>query len=166
MTVEPISNGNLRIWLAEDEIKDWGLTDQSPKRVRRLVYRALRAAGHRPAPRMVAEMIPVDGGCVVLVSAEDAHRTRPRVYAVGEEVLAQVIARWRPPIEGMAQVYAVEDGYHVVVYSESESSEGLLCEYGEPLGCGEAVAAHSAEYGRWVLTMPEPEPPERGGRDR
>lgn len=166
MTVEPISNGNLRIWLADNEIEEWGLQRGRPKGVRRLVRRALAMVGRRPATRAWAEMIPVEGGCVVLVSTEDPWRTRPRVYAVDEASLAQVVARWRSPVEGEAQVYAVEDGYHVVVDSEGESSDGLLSEYGRPLGCGAGVAAHTAEYGRWLFTVPEPAPPEPEDADR
>lgn len=165
MTVEPISNGNLRIWLAEDEIEEWGLTDAAPKRVRRLVRRALDAVGRRPTGRLCAEMIPVDGGCVVLVSTDGPRSTQPRVYAVGEERLAQVVARWRSPIEGTAQVYATEDGYWIVLHGDGEQGDGLLREYGQPLGGGEAVAAHVAEYGQWVLTMPEPAPPVREDRE-
>ncbi|MBQ7088932.1 MAG: hypothetical protein IJN04_04740 [Clostridia bacterium] len=159
MTVEPIENGNLRIWLADNEMEEWGLTDSQPKRVRRLVRRALSAVGRRPAPRMWAEMIPVDGGCVVLVSTEGPRHTRPTVYAVEAEHLAEVTARLRLPEGDTAQVYAVEDGYHVVVCSEEEGCDALLCEYGRLLGYGEAVAAHTAEYGEWILTMPAPASP-------
>ena len=166
MTVEPIKNGNLRIWLAENEIEEWGLTDSRPKGVRRLVRHALSAVGRRPAPRMWAEMIPVDGGCVVLVSTEGLQQTQPMVYAVAAEWLSAVAARLHLSDGDAVQAYAVEDGYHVVVYSEGEAIDGLLREYGQPLGCGEAVAAHAAEYGDWVLTMPEPAPPIDGDSGR
>ncbi len=165
MKIEPISNGNLRIWLAEDEIEEWGLEDSRCKGVRRLVRHALSAVGQRSAPRMWAEMIPVEGGCVLLVSRAVHNRRQPMVYAVEAEVLSQIYARWRSAAEETAQVYAVEDGYRVVLYGEQ--SDALLREYGTPLGCGEGTAAHIAEYGEWVgtVTAPAPAPPESGDRD-
>ena len=159
MTIESISNGNLRIWLAEEEIRKWGLAESRPEGVRRLVRRALSAAGRRPTARAWAEMIPVDGGCVVLVGTDVHRRTQPAVYAVAGAVLGQVVDRWRTTEEETAQVYAVDTEYRIVVYGEGEGNDALLREYGEPLGCGEGLAAHIAEYGRWQFTMPAPQPP-------
>ena len=161
--IESITNGNLRIWLAEDEIKEWGLEDGRSDGVRRLVRRALKAMGHRATARVWAEMIPVEGGCVLLVSPT-VHKPRlPGVYAVTADALAQVAARWRGET---AQVYAVEDGYRILSYHEA--GDCLLREYGTPLGYGDALAAHVAEYGEWVreITAPVPEPPELEDRGR
>ena len=165
MKIEPISNGNLRIWLAEDEIEAWGLEDSRGKGVRRLVRHALSAVGRCPTARVWAELIPVEGGGVLLVSFA-VHSHRPRVYAVEGAMLPQIYARWRPAAEETAQVYAVEDGYHVVLYGER--SDTLLREYGTPLGCGEGLAAHTAEYGELIgeITAPAPQLPEREGQGR
>ena len=159
MTIEPISNGNLRIWLAEKEIEEWGLTEGRPDKVRRLVRRALSAAGRRPTARAWAEMIPVEGGCVVLVSTEIHRRTQPAVYAVAREEVPQVAARLRLSPGEVAQVYEMEETCYVFLFSEGERADALLREYGQPIGCGEALAAHIAEYGQWILTMPAPEIP-------
>ena len=153
MNIEPISNGNLRIWLAEDEMKEWGL-DGDDGGIRRLVRRAFSVTGRRQPSRTWAEMIPVEGGCVVLVSPRLHTRRLPAVYAVEGDALLEVYARYRGQA---AQVYAVDDIYHVVLYDEE--GDPLLCEYGHPLGYGEGVAAHTAEYGEWVFTMPAPVPP-------
>ena len=165
MKIEPISNGNLRIWLAENEIEEWGLEDSHGKGVRRLVRHALSAIGRCPTARVWAELIPVEGGWMLLVSPA-VHNRYPMVYAVATEMLPQVYARWRPAVAETAQVYAVEEGYHVVLYGER--SDTLLREYGTPLGSGEGVAAHTAEYGRWVgeITAPAPQLPAREDRDR
>ena len=159
MTIEPISNGNLRIWLAEKEIEEWGLTQGRPEAVRRLVRRALSAAGRRPTTRAWAEMIPVEGGCVVLVSTEIHRRTHPAVYAVEEGVMQDVAARLRLSAGEVAQVYEMEKTCYVLLFSEGDGADALLREYGRPIGCGEALAAHIAEYGRWLFTMPAPEIP-------
>lgn len=159
MNIEPISNGNLRIWLAEDEMEEWGLEDSHGDGIRRLVRRALSATGRRLTSRTCAEMIPVEGGCVVLVSPFVHTRRLPLVYALEGDALLEVYARFTGET---AQVYAVEDAYHVVLYSEE--GEPLLREYGTPAGCGEGAAAHTAEYGEWLFTMPAPAPPV--GEDR
>ena len=167
MKIEPIDNGNLRIWLAEEEIEEWGLNDSRGKGVRRLVRRALSAMGRRPTSRTWAEMIPVDGGCVVLISTYIPNTTLPAVYAVEAEVLEQIGARWHIPVGESAQIYAVDDGYRLVVYSDDvleEKSDALLREYAQPLGGGEGLAAHIAEYGE-LVTVLAPVPPMPEDRD-
>lgn len=163
MKIEPISNGNLRIWLAEEEVKEWRLEDSRGKGVRRLVRHALSVVGRSPAARVRAELIPVDGGWVLLVSTA-VHKPYPLVYAVEGAMLPQIYARWRPAEDETAQVYAMDAGYRVVLYGER--SDALLREYGTPLGCGAELAAHTAEYGRWVgeITAPAPRLPEREGQ--
>ena len=158
MKIETISNGNLRIWLADSEIKEWGLDDSCGKGVRRLVRHALSSVGRRSATRVWAEMIPVEGGCILLVSPV-VHSRYPLVYAVEPDRIAQIYARWRPSVEETAQVYAMDEGYCVILYGER--SDTLLREYGTPIGYGEAVAAHTAEYGQWIgeITAPAPRPP-------
>lgn len=168
MKIEPIDNGNLRIWLAEEEIEEWGLDDPRGGGVRRLVRRALSAVGRRLTARTVAEMIPVEGGCVVLVSAYIPTIALPAVYAADEEALAQIGARWRVPKGEWAQVYAMDEGYRLVVYSDDrleEKSDALLREYAQPLGGGEGLAAHVAEYGRLITTL-APAPPTPADRER
>ena len=168
MKIEPIDNGNLRIWLAEEEIEEWGLNDSRGGGVRRLVRRALSAVGRRLTSRTLAEMIPVEGGCVVLVSTYIPRVALPAVYAADEASLAQIGARWRVPMGENALVYAVDDGYRLVVYSDDrleEKSDALLREYAQPLGGGEGLAAHVAEYGRLITTL-APVPPTPEDRDR
>lgn len=165
MTIESIDNGNLRVWLAENEIKEWGLDDSQPKGIRRLVRRALAAVGRRPDKRTQVEMIPVEGGCVVLITTEK-RAAQPMVYGIPTQRLESVMTRWRYPVTGTAQVYALEGGYGVILYDHGGGGDALLREYGHPVGCGATMAAHVAEYGEWVLTMPAPEPPEREDRGR
>lgn len=168
MKIEPIDNGNLRIWLAEEEIEEWGLDDSRGIGIRRLVRRALASVGRRLSSRIQAEMIPVEGGCVVLVSTYISGIALPAVYAADEAALEQITARWQVPVGESAQVYAMEDGYRLVVYSADvleEKSDALLREYGEPLGGGAGLAAHVAEYGKPITVLapapPTPEDPAR-----
>ena len=160
MKIEPISNGNLRIWLAETEIKEWGL-DKGQRGVRRLVRHALETVGHSSAIRVEAEMIPVDGGWVIVVSPR-IHSRLPAVYEVEETALQDVAVRWEWVSQEVAQVYAMDEKYHIVAYGED--TEWLLREYGQPIGGGAEIAAHTAEYGRWLFTMPAPAPQESEGQ--
>ena len=47
MTVEAITHRRLRVWLADDEMEEWGLSSTAPPmaRVRRLVRQIVDAAG-------------------------------------------------------------------------------------------------------------------------
>lgn len=164
MQVEAISNGNLRIWLTEEEADAWGVTEGFRQGIRRLVHRALTAAGQRPTMRVTAEMIPVEGGCVVLVSPAVHNHRQPTVYRVDADALSQVNARWHPLWETTALVYAMDGAYYVVSYGKEADS--LLREYGCPVGYGEGAAAHTAEYGQWRFTVPAPALPDREGRER
>ena len=164
MQIESIENGNLRVWLTEEETEAWGVADGCRHGVRRVVRRVMTTAGLRSGDRVVAEMIPVEGGCVVLISPAVHKRRQPTVYRVSAELLPEVAARWHPLWTEVAQVYAIEGHCHVVVYGEQ--AEPLLREYGDIVGRGEAVAAHTAEYGQWQLTVPAPVPQEHEDRDR
>lgn len=163
MQVEAIANGNIRIWLTDEEADAWGVTEGYHQGIRRLVRRALTAAGQRPAARVTAEMIPVEGGCVVLVSPAVHNRPQPTVYRVEADALSQVNARWHPRWETTAQVYELDGAYYVAADGEAE---GLLREYGCPVGYGEGAAAHAAEYGQWRFTVPAPRLPESEDRAR
>ena len=175
MKIESISNGSLRVWLADEEIKEWGLAADeaaSRRRVRRLVRQVLAAVGRRGTPHMQAEMIPITGGGVLLISpmvAPEAEQTA--VYRIRDDnTLLSLTEQWRSvPEESQphCSLYQREGGYDLVVYPDRSLSwrqMGLLLEYGEPLGCGEAIAARCGEYGTpvWsgaVLTGREPHPP-------
>lgn len=169
MKVEPISNGSLRIWLSEEEIEKWGLhptVDTDNRRARRLVRQALLQAHRHPATRLLAEMIPVEGGCVLLISpALRPDSRQPAVYRLAnEDALLTLAQQWQrlpesrsggPDVPPTLALYEREYGYDLAVYPCSPLSERqirLLLEYGSLLGCGQGAAAHSAEYGSLLAT--------------
>lgn len=164
MQMESIANGNVRIWLTEEEMEAWGLTDGCRQGVRRLVRKALSAMEQRPTACVTAEMIPVEGGCILLVSPAVHKRCQPTVYHVDADTVSQIAARWHPQWWESAEVYAMGDAYHVVTYGRQADS--LLREYGYPIGYGEGAAAHTAEYGVWQFTVPAPAPRAYEDRDR
>lgn len=156
MNIEPIQEGLLRVWLTEEELHQWGLSEESPdlRRVRRLVRRAMAAAGQRPG-RVTAELIPVvDGGVLLISPRHDPQAGAPAVYRLEADALIDLWERW-PPQEPlpMCALYEMEEAYWLAVYPDeplTSQQVHLLLEYGAPVGGGEGAAAHAAEYGRLV----------------
>ena len=174
MTVEAITEHRLRVWLTDDEMHQWGLTQETPAmgRVRRLVRQIATAAGWTERRRVTAELIPVEGGGLLLVSGEVYASPQPLLYHLrdGDDLL-DMMRRWkyisaRPPL---CTVYAYGRGYAVAVHPDEPLSLGqqsVLEEYGIPAGSGEGAVARLSEYGRLLgsftgcaPTPPEPEDP-------
>ncbi len=163
MKVEPIANGSLRIWLSEEELKEWGFyPDGALNRhsARRLIRQVLRQAHRHPASGLLAEWIPVEGGGVLLVSPAlqpDAHT--PAVYRLTDpDDLLELAGQWShlaADEQPEVCLYEREDGYDLAVYPITPLSSAqlrLLQEYGSLLGTGEGLAAHCAEYGSLLAT--------------
>ena len=174
MTVEPIANGCLRVWLTDEELEQWGLTDTQPsiRRVRRLVRQVSAAAGWSDKGRVTAELIPIYGGGVLLVSPWVLPPVdTPAVYHLADgDALLDLIRRWRyieEEAQPLCSLYTHEGGYDLVVYPQQPLSHRhhyLLLEYGTPAGSWEGAVARCGEYGRliragWTLTAREPTPP-------
>lgn len=157
MNIEPIHDGCLRVWLAEEELQHWGLSEEAPepRQVRRLVRRIMGAAGRWPG-RVNAELIPVAGGGVLLIRPkEGAESGQPLVFRLeDEEALLNLWEGWpeHEPVPYGA-LYAVEEAYWLAVYPDQPLSPRQmhrLLEYGTPLTGGEGTIAHAAEYGTLV----------------
>ena len=166
-----MEGGCLRIWLTEAETAE---EPMDRRVVSRLVRRAMIAAGRRPMGRLMAEMIPVEGGSLLLVSPAGRPDSRqPAVYRLADEAaLAGLARRWhsrrdRSDTPPCLSLYEGEGGYGLAVYPVTPLTAEelhLLLEYGTLWGCGEAAVAHWGEYGRLiaageVLTAREPRQP-------
>ncbi len=169
MNIEPIQGGCLRVWLAEEELQQWGLGEvQDRRNIRRLVRQVLTAAGRRPG-RVTAELIPVLGGGVLLISPKLYPEVgQPAVYRLQADDLLGLWERWpREESAPVCALYELGEEYRLAVYPDqplSPTQMHLLLEYGTPLPGGEGAAAHAAEYGVLVgmgalLTECEPDPP-------
>lgn len=177
MNIEPIDNGCIRIWMGEEEAAEWGLstTRTDGRRLSRLVRRAMVSVGRRPGKRMAAEMIPVEGGWLVLVSPHcvpDA--TEPAVYHLPDgDALLLLREQWcrltGDTQEGpLFTLYEQGEGYDLAVYPSEPLDPvqlHLLLEYGSLVGYGAAAVARAAEYGTplmsgAVLTAPAHRPPD------
>ena len=159
MKVEQIANGNIRVWLSEEELRRWRLYppgEDARRMAGRLVRRVLQEVP-RPAERMQAELIPVEGGGVLVVSPAQFSSGSPLVFRLqDEETLGEFTSRWqRMPDEELASycVYRVDDWVYLVLYpvcTPSLRQKYLLAEYGELMGRGDVWAAYLAEHGHPV----------------
>ena len=160
MKIEPIDSGRLRVWLSHEEAEQLHLhTDQpEPRLLRRAAGQILRAAGRRPAGRLAAEMIPVEGGWVLLISPlfrpDGQH---PLVVAVANaDDLLELARRWEHLTDApqpYCALYEIGEEYGLVVYPVEPLvavQVHLLMEYGTLIGQGEGAAAHTAEYGTLI----------------
>ena len=157
MRIEPLTNGSLRVWLSEEELDKWGIDSDGPaqrRAVRRLLRRIFLQAEQPPPSRLCAELIPVDGGGVLLVTPSGQIPSEgPWVYCFADtDSLLDFVGCWRrissasPPY---LCLYAQGDGYALAVYSAEPLSRyrhRLLNEYGRLKGVGEGVAAYLGEH--------------------
>lgn len=176
MTIEPISSGRLRVWLDPREVRRCRLDSRQYDRraLRRLVRRVITQSGGQPSAGTVAEMIPVADGWILLISPRRERVARTAVYWFDDDrALAAFTHRWeRLQDAPVCAAYRLEGGYALVVYPDGNRMplhKGLLDEYGQPWGTGEALAAHVAEYGQPVcagyLTADGLRPPADGDRE-
>lgn len=157
MKVEQISGGSLRVWLSEKEMRQWKLYppgEETSPMAGRLVRQVLQNAP-RPGKHLLAELIPVEGGGVLVVSVAPAPRRQtPLVYRLSMDALLDLALQWRVrPGESPPAFCLYEQGeaYLLTVYPEQTLSPGLrdfLSEYAICLGSGEGMAAYAAEHGR------------------
>lgn len=167
MKAEPVGEDSLRIWLSDKELAQWGLSfEKSGPRNRAGLRRLL---GHLPpeassvgGSRLAAELFPVEGGGVLLLSpCRAAVGCRwPAVYYIeNEEALFSLAERWCRLPSGQpacTALYAFDEGYRLTVCPLEplpEAHRRLLTEYGRPAGRGEGAAAVCGEHGR-LLSAP------------
>lgn len=171
MKVEPISNGNLRIWLSQDEVEQQG-NEGNAWRCLRQVLQTVQVRLSRLGKHLLAELIPVAGGWVLLLSARRAMPCGgPTVWHVADiGALYSLAERWDSSVPAHTSLYETRDGYALVVYPAprlSRQQTALLREFGIPIGRGAPAAAYAAEWGRLLaagnalerLTAREHRPP-------
>lgn len=172
--VEPISNGNLRIWLSDDELSAAQSGEEAAVfgLLRQLLH-SVQTRLNRLGKHIVAEQIPIDGGCVLLLSArKNTVSSAPLVYRIRNSSDLFCLAEQWPEsaVRPHTSLYQTDDGYALAVYPATRLTRrqrGILCEYGRRIGRGEATLAHIAEHGRLLaagdafekLTACEPHPP-------
>ncbi len=173
MRIELLESGCLKVFLSDLDLRDRGLTfarldyhnEETRLAVRRLLEQAHRETGFRPAGEMTMEAIPVEGGCLVLLTPVTPRRRVRMKRAIGpygyrvEDVdgLFRLAEGWaRMSAAGQddpvgSSLYACAGEYRLILYPcapLSPERETLLREFAEPLGEGDGLAAYTAEHGR------------------
>lgn|GEM_PF-1059577 len=159
MKVERIREDGLRIWLSDEEMAGWGVTYDTLRRgnprTDRLIRQILRRVRQESEDweSCLLEAIPVEGGCLVLVSLVRPREPeeQPMACRVGdEESLFQLASQMEmagpfPPssLYGMPWGYILTLSAHPSLTAEHRR---LAEEYGHPVyGAGALAAAR--EYG-------------------
>ena len=177
MKVEPIANGNLRIWLSQEEV-DKQAGEGDVWHGLRPMLQTIQTRLSRLGKHIHAELIPVAGGWVLLLSARrNTTSDVPTVYRVADVgALYELAARWDSSSLTHTSLYEMDGGYDLAVYPAPRLSRrqiALLREYGTPIGRGEAAVAYTAEHGRLLvagdalerLTARERRPPTPSDRE-
>ena len=177
MKVEPISNGSLRIWLSQEEV-DKQQREGDAFLCLRQVLQTAQTRLSRLGKHILAELIPVAGGWVLLLSARrNTPSGGPTVYRIADVgALYRLAERWDSSTPAHTSLYEADDGYDLVVYPAprlSRQQVALLREFGAPTGRGEVAVAYAAERGRLLaagdalerLTACERRPPASSDRE-
>ena len=175
MQMEQWENGCVTILLSDQELSgmgvDFGRLDYREPVARQALQAVVSAAreqtGLPPEKHVLVEALPVEAGCLLLITPLPRRRPirmrrieKPRVYAVADTdsllrlaaALSRAIGKL-PPLMA-SSLYRFEEGYRLVVYpSHMPTRIGyLLSEFGECVGTGESVVAFTAEHG-CAITM-------------
>ena len=171
MRMEKTDTGFLKILLTGDDLAKFSLSfdthdyrDSHTKDVlRRLIHDASSEVGFVPGEHMLIEALPVDDGCLLLVTpGKPTRRLRlkraggPFVYHIDSAdlllQLGQSLARLHPTAAfwGSSSLYTFAKGYRLIVYPGKTLSAPLnylLLSLCERIGEGDAAAAFAAEHG-------------------
>lgn len=165
LKVECVTEGRLRIWLTAEELQAWGVSyaqlGLSRLQTDRLLRQVMPAARrHLPSGqrRLSVEAIPVEGGCVLLVSGNNEVRPGGPILCrfAGLEELYALADRWHSTAQGniATSLYELEEAYLLVIYPVeplTASQQAMLREYCHRSAGGEAAAAYVGEHGRLLL---------------
>ena len=179
MKIEALNNGCLRIWLSSKELARFGVTvetmegeSQATRRMlNQLVEAAIRQEGQCRAPAL-AEVMPVAGGCVLLLTPHRRAMGGGLVLRLdNSEALYSLAERWcAAGGTSCTSLYELDEEYRLIVNTAGRlplQLRRLLCAYGDPLGYGAAAVAAVEEHGRLLcaghaletlLRLPSTEP--------
>ena len=168
--MERLGNGCLRILLTEQEVLEHHLDIGSLQNgqgglqegLRQLLAEARGRTGFGATGRLLVEAIPLDGGCLLLVTPQTAHRSLrirraagPLVFTIAnEDHLLSLAQSWaRHPHRGRelcaSSLYRGDEGYFLVVYPAiafSKRTRRLLETFATTVKQGHGAAAFVAEH--------------------
>lgn len=165
MKMEPLSSGDLRIWMTDEELCRWGLrledmqagTAETDRAMRRLLSVARQRLPFHSNGSVLVEVLPLEGGCLFLFSSSGRSTlpiSLPQVYVLesAEAVLGfgQTLSASRRACLPPASLYRQGEAYVLILYAGLGTTIGcrrLLQEYGHRLGEGYATASYIEEHG-------------------
>lgn len=164
MKIETVANDRLRVWLSDRELSGAGvrlsaLRADDPA-VHRLLRRVMTAAKRRipalRARRCAAELIPVDGGCVLLITpggrVPDAAPWLYRAADISALLALAAHLRGYPWEQPCSTLYAVDGGYLLLLSPPAAGKRPpIVEEYLTHVGDGAVAAAVAAEHGRLLF---------------
>ena len=175
MELTRLHNGCLRIWLTETDLERMGLSfdrlDASDPTTRLAMGQILLAAeqqtGFIPSGNLMVEALPIQNGCLLLLSPiGDSQSWKPKraggpyIYAVETaEQLLRLAENWkrfavREELLPASSLYRWDTHYRLIVYPAASFPPGmrqLLTEFTTETGEGDAAAAFIAEHGKALL---------------
>ena len=188
MKMELLDNGCLKILLSDEEVAAIGLDFSSAKHmeshtqtaIRKLVRMARQELGFPQSGNMTVEAIPLDCGCLLLLSPVQVPANRPParigqpiIYRCEDFGAIQTLAEILPH-DLYTSLYSQNGWFYLCRYPcrESPRIDAVIREFMTPVVSGYAAEAALAEHGRCLalgdalsqvgLTAPEyhtPKPP-------
>ncbi len=171
MKMDLLENGCLKILLTEEDLRGFDLTfedlDYNNESTRNALHQLLDIArcetGFDFTGSLVIEVLPVDGGCLLLLTPTGSKRHVRIKRAAGPYIfelddvdavlrLAQSVGEQTPPMFG-SSLYRFNKGYRLVLYPGTPLSKelgNLLYEFAHPAGEGDIAAAYTAEHGESI----------------
>lgn len=161
MQIDLSESGCLTLLLSDDELAALGfsfeeLDDQSPKThrlLRALLQLARNETGYLPPGALLVEALPLDGGCLLLVTPDSArpqpvaHAAPTAFFVKQEDALLQIAAAWPDAVHPLGEgssLYRAENGFWLILYGDATAS--VLYECAEPVADGAATVAWVAEH--------------------
>ena len=167
-----LENGSLKILLSEDDMRTLELTfedlDYNNENTRSALHHLLEVAreetGFDTSGSLLIEALPVDGGCLLLLTPTGSKRHVRMKRVMGPYVFemddvdavlgfASSMAGRTPSMFG-SSLYRFGERYRLILYPGTPLSKDinhLLMEFARPAGEGDAAAAFTAEHGHSIV---------------
>lgn len=178
--MELLENGCLKIVLTNEELEEMGLSferldyrnAETQRAIQQLLLIARQETGFRHSGDLTVEAIPLEEGCLLLLTPSVMRRrirmkkaVGPYIYRVADvDGLFRLAESWnrlqvqsRPDAEDPgisaagSSLYRLDDAFGLVLYPAMplpREAGALLQEFAQPVGEGDASAAFTAEHGQ------------------
>ncbi len=159
---ERLGNGNYRVFVSDEELREWGLSfdglDGNSPTTKALLSAILTAIGAEEewgADGVTAEAFPAEGGCFLLLSGRHRYarkrRRRPLIAVFSDADGLFSFSKAVAETEAASALYTWNGNAVLVVDTDTKREEALLWEFGAETAYGATAAAFLAEHGTLVF---------------